>query len=175
MTCFLIGSVIGSFFAVNLSAGNQAYLTAYLKTPVSFGRGVWFGSYMTADLLLLIATFLSACLRAGALISPITFTAKGFLISFVITLFVKVFGFSGYFAVFALSFVNAFLSTACLLVLSLQAFQLSLQRRGTLQTKRRFLPIDHVFCLTAVICAAITVLASTIQFYTAPMIGRLFC
>ena len=62
-----------------------------LKTPVSFTDGIQFGSYMTADLLLLAATFLSACLKVSTLAIPIVLTAKGFLVSFVIIFYYSVF------------------------------------------------------------------------------------
>ena len=127
------------------------------------------------SLLLLVMTFLSACLRVSILVVPLTLTAKGFFISLWITLLVKAFNFSGYPAVFAASFIPAFLSTACLLVLGTQAMQFSQQRRRVPRIGHRISPVDRTFCLSAAVCAAATVLASAMQFYITPMIGRLFC
>lgn len=172
MTFFFIGAIIGSFFAANLSPDSQSYLTAYLRDPVSTVDGLQLSSHMVVDLLLLVAAFLSAYLKAGVLVIPMSMTTKGFFLSLFITSFVKVFGFSGYPAAFAASFISGFLSVTCLLLLGIQAFQLSLQRIRTPLAKRKRFPIDRAFYLTACICMVVTIVSSIVHVYVTPMVGR---
>lgn len=170
LTLFMVGAVVGSFFAANISGAGQAYIQRLLATSAPAG---WSGIAQVAGLEagLLLVVFASAFFPLGLVLAPLALGVKGFMLSMLASAFVKTLGPRGYAASLALVLLLGFVSATCLVLVGLQAMEAARQR--TVRGHRRRVFIDRAYYITAGICLGLTLLSAAAYCYITPLVGRM--
>ena len=172
--CFLLGAVVGSFFAAGLPASAGSYVDSYVqRLTVSTGAELFKSSFWPGFIMLSLV-FFSGFGRLSVLVVPAVFLVRGFTMSLAITAFIRVYGFDGYIPAVLAEFCSGFVITACLLVLSLCSFSCSsswLRRIGR-RTGGVRMALDASYYLTAALCLTAVLLASLLYAYLMPPLAR---
>jgi len=169
ITLFLIGAVVGSFFAANLGPGGQGLVAGFFGSAA--GRGIWPLLQMAAlESALLLFVFASAFFPLGLAVAPLVMGIKGFVLSLLVSAFVKTLGARGYAAALALIVPGGFTSVACMVLVGLQAMTLAARRVG--RAGRGRMPTDWAYFFTGGIAWALIGLATALSCYITPLMGR---
>ena len=141
--CFLLGGIVGIVLANLVSGSGEEALVSYIKgflSAVEGGSAKGPGFFLTAWSVLrwpILALLLS--LSAVGLVGiPILFLARGFLFSFFVAAFVRVFGYSGAMLCLLLIGAESLLSIPVLFILGAQGILLAAKGKpkGRLQEGR---------------------------------------
>lgn len=172
--CFLLGAIVGSFFAAGLPASSGSYVESYVQRLTASSGGELFKSSFWPGFILLALVFFSGFGRLSTLVIPAVFLVRGFTMSLAITAFIRVYGFSGYVPAVLAEFCSGFVITACLLVLSLFSFSLSSSwsRRIGRRTGGPRIALDSSYYMTAALCLAAVLMASLLYAYLMPPLVR---
>lgn len=168
MSIFFAGAIIGSFFAASMDIGDgilNSYINIGEPTAASLRK------IILLDVALMLLIFISAFLKAGMFLPPVAICIKGFFLSLLITTFIKVLGAKGYFTAFFAAFFSGFLALSCMILLGLQAMEISSVRRR-FRGRRRPFKIDRAYYITACICFITAVLSGILHSYIAPFLCR---
>ena len=167
---FLIGAIVGSFFAANISGVGSAYIEQFL---LSSGTSSFLGiaQSMCLELVLMLLVFISAFFSFGLILAPLALSLKGFMLSMLVSIFVKTYGLAGYAVSLALIMLGGFMSVTCLMLVALQAMSLAHQRAALGRGRRVF--IDRAYFLSSGICLALTLLSAVLNCYVTPLVGRM--
>ena len=146
---FLIGTFIGLFFAGILPQGEGETLTRYISGYLS---AVESGSVVFPDRVSsfwstfrwLIGMFLCSFASIGILAIPILLCARGFLLSFAVSCFIRALGASGVILSALLFGLPGLFSIPALLLLGVQSFDRSLRigQKGKTKQKKKYY-FDH--------------------------------
>ena len=172
--CFLLGAVIGSFFAADLPESSSGYVASYVQR-ISGATGIeLFKSSFWPSFILLALVFFSGFGRLSMLVIPAVFLVRGFTMSLAITAFVSVYGLKGYIPALLTEFLSSFVITACLFVLSLFSFSLSASwsRRVEKHVPIPRLALDASYYTMAAVCLTGILLASLLYAYLLPPLAR---
>lgn len=126
--CFMLGGLAGCLFAGFLGESAQTHLSAYLNgyfTVLRDGETALPSLFSTAWELgrWPLFTFLLGFTALGAIGIPAVFCARGFLLSYCVAVFVRLFGSAGLLAALALFGVSAFCALPALFVLGVGSFR----------------------------------------------------
>lgn len=172
--CFLLGAVVGSFFAADLPESADGYVASYVQR-ISGAAGIeLFKSSFWPSFILLALIFFSGFGRLSTLVIPAVFLVRGFTMSLAITAFVSVYGLKGYIPALLTEFLSSFVITACLFVLSLFSFSLSASwsRRVGKRIAAPRLALDSSYYTMAAVCLTGILLASLLYAYLLPPLAR---
>lgn len=167
---FIAGAVIGSFFAANISQGAEHYIEQYVSGG-SIGSLAAAKETLYADTALLLLIFVAAFFRWGMLPLSLAIAAKGFLLSAVITAFVRTFGTKGYLAAFSVIFISGFISVTFLMIMASQTMK-EIERRRALRSRRRVVLPERAYFMSAGICATAVLLSALLHMWTTPLLSR---
>jgi len=170
ITLFLIGAVVGSFFAANLSSGGQDFVARFFHAAPVLGTGRVL-QMAGLEAALLVAVFSSAFFSFGLLAAPLAMGVKGFVLSLLISAFVKTFGLKGYIVALALVLPGGLISMACMVLVGLQAMTLASRRAGI--GKRGRIPMDRAYYLMGGIALGLVALSAAIAGTVTPLVGRM--
>ncbi len=172
MSLFLVGAIVGSFFAANLSPQSQQLLEQSLQSSGSLFGAAWQNGSLLLDMVLLIVVFCSAYWKVGVVMVPLSLMSKGFLLSMLVTAYVKTMGIAGYLSAIVSTVLGGFLSVAALVVLALQAFGLAGARATRKKGQGKGVYIDRSYYFSACVCMVMTVLSALLQTYVAPLLQQ---
>ena len=172
--CFLLGAIMGSFFAAGLPESADRYVESYIRRlSASEGAALFKSSFWPAFLLLALV-FFSGFGRLNALVVPAVFLVRGFMMSLAITAFIRAYGFRGYLPAVLAEFFSGFVITLSLFLLSLSSFSppdVWLRRPGRRVRAPRLSP-DPSYYMTAAVCLAAVLLAALLYAYLMPPLAR---
>ena len=172
--CFLLGAIVGSFFAAGLPTSAGSYVENYVQRLTVASGGALFKSSFWPAFAMLALVFFSGFGRLSTLVIPAVFLVRGFTMSLAITAFIRVYGFKGYIPAVLAEFLSGFVITACLLILSLFSFSLSSSwsRRIGRRTGGPRIALDSSYYMTASLCLTAVLLASLLYAYLMPPLAR---
>ena len=174
--CFSLGMLFGLLFATlgESSPELSDYLEQYFQAVVSdngWQPAVW---SVVWDLIRWpAAVFVFGFTALGAFCIPALFLTRGFLLSYAISLFVRLFGGRGMLAALASFGVAAFLATPVLFAMGCDAFRSSLCRIGD-QKELAVCSVQQKLT-TLIPSAGLMVAASVLQCTVMPVLLRSVC
>ena len=174
ITLFLIGAVVGSFFAANLGPGGQDFVAKFFHAAPILGTGRVL-QMAGLETTLLLAIFTSAFFSFGLVAAPLAMGVKGFVLSLLISAFVKTFGLKGYAVALALVMPGGLISVACMVLVGLQAMILASRRaeRNTGAGRRGRIPMDKAYYLMGGIALGLMAISAAIAGTVTPLVGRM--
>ena len=172
---FALGALAGLLLAAQVGGEGQARLSSYLQayleaartgdaTPPEPAAALWEAARWPLLTLLLSFTAL------GAVGIPIVFAARGFLLSFAVFSFVRMFGGAGaILAFFAFGFTGM-ISLPALFLLGVQGFlsALTLAGRFLVGGKGGAVPPDRIFWLRSGLCAGALGVSALLECWAVP-------
>lgn len=168
--CFLLGAVLGSFFAAELPQDAVQYVEVYAER-VSDGSGTaLFKAAFWPAFVMLALVFFAGFGRLGGLVIPAVFIVRGFSMSLGITAFVRTYGLPGYLPAIAAELLSGFVITGCLFVFSLMTFSTCTGAGRRVGAYRR--TYDTGYYMAAAVCLAIIMLAALLYAYLVPPLAR---
>lgn len=172
--CFLLGAIVGSFFAAGLPVSASSYVENYVQRLTASSGSELFKSSFWPAFVMLALVFFSGFGRLSTLVIPAVFLVRGFTMSLAITAFIRAYGLKGYLPAILAEFFSGFVITACLLILSLFSFSLSSSwsRRIGRRTGGPRIALDSSYYLTASLCLTAVLLSSLLYAYLMPPLAR---
>ncbi len=171
---FGLGALVGCALAASVGeAGNQslaAYIQSYLEASQNgLTRSIPLPALVWETMRWPLLTVLLGFTALGILGLPVLFAARGFLLSFAASSFVRAFGAPGGGLAFFAFGITALLSVPALFVLGVQGFRASrrLAARALGDGKSR-LPFDRIYFLRCGVCAGVFFLCMVLDYWVVP-------
>lgn len=156
--CFLAGGLLGALAAANASAGGAEGLDAYLSAFLSQAQGGLLRSPSLPAQIWTVARWpglavLLGFSTVGLVGIPLLFGVRGFLLSFSIASFVRVYGAAGGLLAALVFGTSGCIAVPILFVLGVQGLQASRALAvRLLEERRRMLPYDRAYWLRCGLC-----------------------
>ena len=172
--CFFLGSAAGCLLAAAAKGSGGESLTAYIQ---GFLSAAGEGSVQPPALLPLIwellrwpiFTIALSFTALGILGIPILFSVRGFLLSFAVSSFVRMFGSEGCFAAALIFGVSGAVSIPALFVLGAQGLAASARlARRTMGESRRDSPFGRAYFLRCGMCAGAFCVCILLEYLAVP-------
>lgn len=172
---FLLGGLIGCGLAASVTGGANDSLTAYVQDYLAAART---GAAQSPALLPLVwevarwplLAILLGFTALGVMGIPILFLIRGFLFSFAVASFVRMFGALGGGIAFLLFGVSGLLAIPVLFILGVQGFWASCALAGrTLHSGKRDPVYDRVYFLRCGICSGVLALCVVLEYAAIPV------
>lgn len=166
---FLIGAVIGSFFASGFRLEPDGVIASYFNYIITEAAVPSLRGFLLLNSLFLLVLFLGTVLRIGSCIIPITIAVKGLVFSAEITCFIKLFGLKGYFPAITSMFLSSIITVSAIILFSCQSMEYnrySSKRSPGAILKRA--PIGRELIISAVLSFLLIVVAGIIHCYLMP-------
>lgn len=171
---FALGGLLGCFLAAQVGGGGNDSLTTYLQgylasaraggvTPPALWAVVW------ETLRWPLFTFFMSFTALGMLGIPVLFSIRGFLLSFAVSSFVRMFGgVGGVLAFFAFG-MTGLIAVPALFVLGVQGFAAARELAGRFfgETKRS-LPFGRAYFFRCGVCAAALACCVLLEYFAVP-------
>lgn len=176
--CFAAGGLLGWVLAAQVGGGGNDSLTAYLQSYLAAAQS---GQAAAPDLLSVLwetlrwplFTFFMSFTALGVLGIPVLFAMRGFLLSFAVSSFVRMFGGAGGVLAFFAFGLTGLVAVPVLFVLGTQGFMaaraLAVRYLGD---AKRPLPFGQVYFLRCGICAAALTLCVLLEYFAVPALLR---
>ena len=173
---FLLGGLIGCAVAASVGGGANDSLTAYVQEYLAAAQS---GAAQSPALMPLIwevcrwpiLTILLGFTALGVIGIPILFLVRGFLFSFAVASFVRMFGALGGGLAFLLFGVSGLLAIPVLFVLGVQGFLASCALTGRAVHNGKRGPVyDRAYFLRCGICAGILGLCVVLEYAAVPVL-----
>lgn len=153
---FIAGAVIGCFFA-NLSSGTGLdymgdSISSFLSVAGDGGITVRLMDAFSSVIKLPLLVFMLGLTAYGAYLIPFVFTARGFLLAFTCTAFIRLLGFPGLMACIALFLPTNIISLPSLLFLGVQAMA----------------PVKKNYYERALLCLALFIISVLVEAFITP-------
>lgn len=172
--CFFLGALAGCVLCANVSGGGDESLSAYLQ---GFLAAAGAGETSSAALLPVLwevlrwplLTVLLGFTALGLLGIPVLFTVRGFLLSFAVSSFVRMFGGAGGLLAFFVFGVSGLASVPALFVLGVQGVHASRALAGrALGEGRRSSPFGRAYFLRCGVCAGAFCVCVLLEYLAVP-------
>ena len=172
--CFFLGSVAGCLLAAAAGGSGAESLRTYLQ---GFLSAAGEGSVQPPALLPLmwevlrwpILTVVLGFTALGVLGIPILFSVRGFLLSFAVSSFVRMFGSEGCFAAALIFGVSGAVSIPALFVLGVQGLAASARLAGrTIGESRRTSPFGRAYFMRCGMCAGAFCVCILLEYLAVP-------
>ena len=172
--CFFLGSTAGCLLAAAAGGGGSESLTSYIQGFLSAAGEVGVQPPALLPLLwdlLRWPVFVVALgfTALGVLGIPILFAVRGFLLSFAVSSFVRIFGSEGCFAATLIFGVSGAVSIPALFVLGVQGLTASARLAGrTMGASRRGSPFGRAYFLRCGMCAGAFCVCILLEYLVVP-------
>lgn len=174
---FLLGGLIGCGLAASVGGGANDSLATYIQNYMAAAKA---GITQPPELLPLVwevvrwplFALLLGFTALGVIGVPLLFFARGFLISFAVTSFVRMFGAAGGGLAFLFFGLTGLLAIPVLFVLGVQSFltAIALAGRSRNQGKRLQPLYGRAFLVRCGICAAVLALCVLLEYFALPIL-----
>ncbi len=169
---FLAGLVAGCLVAGRIQPEALVTLSDYLESSLTRmtqgGTGVMGHALFTAFLMPTLVFILGYTIPGVAGI-PLVMAARGFLLSYAINLFYRVFGSSGLIIALGALIPQSLLSLPCLFLLASQGMMCSLSLLSSFRGKgRRLPPNGRTVWRRVLICAAVLTASALLEAFVSP-------
>lgn len=173
---FLLGGVLGCLAAALALGGEADELCAYLADYLTLStlgelpRELWF--VLWGQLKYLLAVFVLGFTAIGVVCLPLLLGVKGFLLSFSVTCFCRVFGSAGLLPAFVLFGLPALLSVPALFLAGVQSFSnaMGLLHRLLGDSGRRELFLGTVDWCRIGLCAGLMIGCGLLEYWVVPVL-----
>lgn len=171
---FALGGLLGCLLAAQVGGGGNDSLTAYLQSYLTAART---GAVTQPGLLPIVwetlrwplFTFLMGFTALGMLGIPVLFAIRGFLLSFAVSSFVRLFGGAGAILAFFAFGLTGLVAVPVLFVLGVQGFASSRELAGRFfGNDKRPLPFGRAFLLRCGVCAGALCLCMVLEYVAVP-------
>lgn len=174
--CFSIGITMGCLLASYLGENAQSHLSTYLDSYFTVLRD---GKMILPSLFSTVwefcrwplLVFLFGFTVLGVIVLPLIFFVRGFLLSFSVAVFVRLFGSSGLLAALAIFGVSSFLVVPALFLLGIGALQTSKSFAGVFSREsKRNSPLYSDYFMRAGSCALLLTAGVLLQNWVTPIL-----
>lgn len=173
---FLLGGVAGCIFCANVTGVGNESLSAYMEGFLSLAQS---GGVIAPKLLPLIweilrwplVTLVLSVTALGLIGIPALFAVRGFLLSFAISSFSRMFGMYGGLMAAAVFGVSGLFSLSALFILGVQGFASARSLAGrAVGVGGRSLPFGKAYILRCGVCAGAFFLCILLEYFAVPVI-----
>ncbi len=171
---FVLGGVLGCALATQVDGGGSDTLSAYIKGYLAVAQS---GAVASPHILSTIWTTVRWPLFAifmgftalGVLGVPVLFSMRGFLLSFAITSFVRMFGGAGGVLAFLAFGITGLVAIPVLFVLGVQSFAAARLLAGRfLKDNKRALPFGRAYWMRCGVCCTVLCLCVLLEYAVVP-------
>ena len=166
---FVLGAVVGSFFASGFKLEAGGVITSYFDSVLSGIEAPSFKAFFFSNSLFLLIIFVSTLLHIGTFVFPITAAVKGLIFSAEITCFIKLFGLKGYFPAVSALFLSSLITVSAIILLSCQSIEY-LRYSGRKPHKRALskAPISSEYIISVFLAFLLIAVAGVVHCYLMP-------
>lgn len=171
---FLLGGLVGCGLAASVSGGGNDTLAAYIQNYIAAAQA---GITQPPELLPLVwevarwplLTLLLGFTALGIVGVPVLFAVRGFLFSFAVASFIRMFGTAGGGLAFLIFGFSGLLAVPVLFVLGVQSLTASFALAGRTISKGKRLPLyDRIYFFRCAICIGVLTLCVLLEYIAVP-------
>lgn len=171
---FALGGLLGCFLAAQVDGGGNDGLMAYLQGYLASARAgavapptLW--SVVWENLRWPLFTFFMSFTALGMLGIPVLFSMRGFLLSFAVSSFVRMFGGAGGVLAFFAFGMTGLIAVPVLFVLGVQGFAAARELAGRFfGESKRALPFGRAYFLRCGACVAALAVCVLLEYFAVP-------
>lgn len=173
-TAFALGALLGCLLAAQVGGGGNDSLSAYLQSYLTAAQT---GAVLQPGVLAIawetlrwpLFAFLMGFTALGMMGIPVLFAIRGFLLSFAVSSFVRIFGGAGAILAFFAFGLTGLVAVPVLFVLGVQGFAASRELAGRFfGNDKRPLPFGRAYLLRCGICAGALCLCMVLEYFAVP-------
>ncbi|WP_368241635.1 hypothetical protein [Intestinimonas butyriciproducens] len=174
-SAFCIGGLAGMLLAAQVGGGGHDSLAAYIEGYLAAAKS---GSVVLSPGLLSVLwesvrwplfAFLMGFTALGVLGIPTLFAVRGFLLSFAVSSFVRMFGGTGGILAFFAFGITGLAAVPALFVLGVQSFAGARELAGrALSGKKGVFPFGRAYWVRCALCAGAVALSAVLEYWAVP-------
>lgn len=171
---FCVGGLVGLLMAAQVGGGGHESLSAYLQnylTAVREGAAVSpaLSTVLWETIRWPLFVFFMGFTALGILGIPTLFAIRGFLLSFAVASFVRMFGGSGGLLAFFSFGITGLVTVPTLFILGVQGFLSARQLAGrTLSGRKGALPFGKLYFVRGGLCAGVLAFSILLEYWAVP-------